>query len=832
MRRVLFAALLCLLSAGALAQKPPINAVAGPTTSAALEQIISDATGSGPLNFGNNGILNIQNVSGIDCTGVADSSSAFQAAVNANPVIFIPRGCTVTLNSIALPSTITIFGTGDASVIKHRNSATGHLFTQSNAGAYTYFTGLTIDGNYLNNGGDTSPTLVSIRWLAAGASASQPAKGIIRNVTFINGDYADVSAIYSDPAFPFIYQESDTRHLGGADSGFYGIFDQTQASLTNVYMDPLRLPTTATTVGKGGYAFFKAAATDVSRGSLTATNIQCYRTGTASVAGIIGCLDDYQGGDSVTISNSFSKQAIGRGFTWKGDAANISINNVVVTDLASNPANPSGTTIGQCIAGNPGSVDTTTGRNWQFSNLTCRNTAGAGILLNMRNGDQSAVGTNAIVSNVLVDTCTGGSSFYALDIGDANAVQVRGALITGCTFGFRVREFASPVTGTGPLRIEGVQTIGANAPTFDSGAKAAGLWVARNNFASPIATADLTLTVTTNAVTAWTPVALIDTSGANQTVSTINNVPDGETITVYASSASNILTLGTGGNLNLQVPIAIKDTTSSVTFKSINGSLFPIAADTQSLLAFKQASTALSIRPFDGTAANGNVRGANAVDLQAPGNIANQVSSGTNSFSAGAFNVASGINATVLGQLNIGSGTSGLVSGIRADDKGRYACRVHSASRFVVNGDQQISDCLLSLRSTATTPSQRLTSDQAAPGSANIVNLANNTHMLFSVRLTVRDSVSGDKVDYIGLTNDGTEKVSLCAISRGANAAATAMDATCTMTALYAPAGTLAGLTAPVVTADTTNGGFSVAVTPVGTNATDWVAHVTPLEVQ
>lgn len=52
MKRLLLLLLLLLPVSPALAQLPPITGVAGPTTSAQLQSIISDATGSGALNFG------------------------------------------------------------------------------------------------------------------------------------------------------------------------------------------------------------------------------------------------------------------------------------------------------------------------------------------------------------------------------------------------------------------------------------------------------------------------------------------------------------------------------------------------------------------------------------------------------------------------------------------------------------------------------------------------------------------------------------------------------------------------------------------------------------
>ncbi len=67
MKRLLVA-LLLLLAAPALAQKPSINGVAGPTTSAQLQSIITDSTGTGALNFGPPQLLPITTLSGASKT--------------------------------------------------------------------------------------------------------------------------------------------------------------------------------------------------------------------------------------------------------------------------------------------------------------------------------------------------------------------------------------------------------------------------------------------------------------------------------------------------------------------------------------------------------------------------------------------------------------------------------------------------------------------------------------------------------------------------------------------------------------------------------------------
>lgn len=766
---------------------------------------------------------------GVDCTGATASTTALQSAVNTYPSVLVPRSCTIVTNTISLPANIEILGDGPTSVIKLTDNATGHLLVQTNAGARTRLYNLTLDGNYENNGGDGAATRTTLRLTAAGASDTQPGTVIVDTVRFINGGQYDVGAAFSDPAYPLYYYESNTQHFGGADGGQYGGFSQVHAFLNNILMDPQRLPTGTDKLGRSGYLFSQNSGSDSAKHSLSATNVQCYRTGRASNTSASGCLESYQGGGAVAITNSFSKLAVGRGFAWKADARNVMVANLLVEDLSKNPDNPS-SAIGSCFMHNPGAItgsEDEVGYNVTMTNLVCRNTAGGGVDVLMRNDQETAVGTNAVLHGLIVDTCTDNSGdHYALNLRDVNHVKVSNVLIKDCPYTIRVRQDAS-TPGSGPVSLTDVQTTSGSAPSFDAASKA-NLWVARNNFYAGPSASDLTATVSANAVRAWSPLVLANTASSPQTVNTINGVPDGETVTIRASSASNILTLASGGNLSLRNSIAIKDTTSSFTFRNLNGTLYPVGFDTPSLIGFATSAGALTLKPEDGSTANGNARGTSALDLQpCAGAAATEVASGVNSIAIGCQNTASGNTATAIGYLNSATGTLGVATGTRSADRGRFSYLAFASGRFAASGDAQVGQAVLRA-STTSTSATRLTADAAAAGSANIANLVNNQSMSFEIVVDVRDTTTGDEATYVGIT--GT--VPRCKIKRGANAAATAMVGTCTMTELATPAGSLTGLTAPTVTADTTNGGLNVTFTNVTANATRVVASVRALEVQ
>jgi len=109
---LLLVALVTPLSALAQVTKPPVNAVAGPTTSAQLQSIITDATGSGALNFGPSAAASL--TVGIPLLGGApngllynDANTLGNLATAANGVL-ITNGFQVPSISTTLPSGLTI----------------------------------------------------------------------------------------------------------------------------------------------------------------------------------------------------------------------------------------------------------------------------------------------------------------------------------------------------------------------------------------------------------------------------------------------------------------------------------------------------------------------------------------------------------------------------------------------------------------------------------------------------------------------------------------------------------------------------------------------------
>jgi len=183
------------------------------------------------------------------------------------------------------------------------------------------------------------------------------------------------------------------------------------------------------------------------------------------------------------------------------------------------------------------------------------------------------------------------------------------------------------------------------------------------------------------------------------------------------------------------------------------------------------------------------------------------------------------VNACYLG--GIGNTVSGnyscIVGGNGANDRGRRAVTCFAAGSFATQGDAQI--CTTVLRGTgASATAFRLTNDGATAGTANCVNIPNNTSYAVTYSVHV--------VDHTGITTKGvTWTNGTGTLYRGANAAST------TWLPITSPAfgsfGTVTG-SSLALSADTTNGCLSLVFTPPTGNSDtlNAVARVETVEVQ
>ena len=761
--------------------------------------------------------LSVKDFAGVDCTGATDSTTGLTAAGNASPYLGIPENCTLLVNSWnSLTASISINGAGPSSVIKHINSATGHMLVQTHANSFMSFTNLTIDGNYQNNGGDDASPYSSIRIVAGSTSQTNPAIMNLNNVTFINGGLTDGNTFWSAATYPYpmIWQEVNTRHLGGADGGEAVSFTAPMdAHFVNVDIDFQRTPSGAAAVGRAGILSFAGSdGTGVS--SLTALGVHCNRIGQALTAAL-GCVDGYSGGDSFIVANSYSKNAYGRGFTTKADTKKIIISNSIVSNLSLVSGNAS-SRVGACFAVNaaPAGISTV-GSDYTFANLQCVNTGGNGLFIQATTPNPTPVNSAPTVNitNLVVDGCTdssSGSGNYALGLVNPVDVNIVGGEIRGCDLPIYMSSDNNYTQG--PVTLSGMVIHSSGKPNIDANTRANKLWFAPLVMDTPFSASDLALTVTANAVQAWTPSVVIDTSSAAQTVSTVNGVPAGSSVSLSAASSANSLTLATGGNIGLPSPVYVKDTTSAMSLVNINGSLLVQGAAQASLMPFLSSSSAVVAQYADGTVTYGNARGTNAIDLQTcTRGAATQVASAADSVVIGCGNTASGVTAVAMGYVSIASGVAGMALGQRANDWGRTNCMSFASGRFVTSGDAQETKCLLR-QTTAAASAVRLTTDAGAANGVNTYNLNNNSAVSFTAVLTAVDKTTSTK-NYTASWGFGTSGPHLA--TRNANAASTLIDSVSTNVNPDATRsnGTLTGIAATVA-ADTTNGGLNFTFTP------------------
>jgi len=331
--------------------------------------------------------------------------------------------------------------------------------------------------------------------------------------------------------------------------------------------------------------------------------------------------------------------------------------------------------------------------------------------------------------------------------------------------------------------------------------------------------------------------------------------------------------LNTGGGI-----VTITPTTSTIggliNHKLLNGGAVLVVSDGTNYLVvphiafYGGTSAGYSLSRPDGTATGGNQRSANSVDLQTSRSAATQVTSADYAFAAGRRNTASNTYAVAMGDTNTASGVGSLAVGSSNTASGTYSTalgdgvttsggysltvgqsftnagsysvavgRSHasigdqsavfgrfgtthgtegalvlgagSAGTSSAGSSQMRTTVLWSFTSGAT--ASRLTANNGAASTTNIMNLANNSAMMFEAKCVVRNNSSA---------NANTYTIGPSLITRGANAASTAMSAGNPAVVAGPTTGTALTLAAdPTFTADTTNGGFNVSYTPpVGNN--------------
>jgi hypothetical protein len=203
--------------------------------------------------------------------------------------------------------------------------------------------------------------------------------------------------------------------------------------------------------------------------------------------------------------------------------------------------------------------------------------------------------------------------------------------------------------------------------------------------------------------------------------------------------------------------------------------------------------------------------------------------SGDYSFAAGRSNTASASYSVATGYSNTSSGTSsfttgllnaansygGIAIGAQSSTRGVGYAFVQAASALATVGDAQVGRYVFRAQTSSATPTKLMTD---TTGSLQQVTLPNNSTYSFMGQVSARSS-GGDSAAW---RFTGT-------IERGANAAATALIGTPTITDTNAEAGAAAWTIS--ITADTTNGAISITATGAAATNIRWVAQVETAEV-
>jgi hypothetical protein len=218
--------------------------------------------------------------------------------------------------------------------------------------------------------------------------------------------------------------------------------------------------------------------------------------------------------------------------------------------------------------------------------------------------------------------------------------------------------------------------------------------------------------------------------------------------------------------------------------------------------------------------------------------VSNTASGAYSSLAGGNFNTSSGQYSSVTGgQSNISSGTYSITAGGLGNTSSGQSTAViggsYGSSRGIIGNivsaasDNPLSTAaatnqlamLILARETTNATATVLTSDANAAASTNQITLPNNSAYFFTGQVIAGVTGAGNTK---GWSIEGV-------IKRGANAAATSLVGTPTVTSLYADAG--AATWAVAVTANTTLGCITITVTGQATTTIRWVAQINTTEM-
>lgn len=320
------------------------------------------------------------------------------------------------------------------------------------------------------------------------------------------------------------------------------------------------------------------------------------------------------------------------------------------------------------------------------------------------------------------------------------------------------------------------------------------------------------LTATGGALTNWTEA--VNTSAPNATVPVTSF-----TATNAAATVDAALIPKAGGAVLAAVPTnsyvgGNKRGSYAVDWQTSRSNAGEVASGTQSTVSGGYRNTSSGQYAAVG---GGTINVASGTSATVVGGDSNTASQTRSTVCGGASNTASGASSIVVGGFqNTADGDYSTAMGRGARTRGSYGVLAHS-SGAVGGGDDQRREFMLYKGTTNATPIV-MSADGAAGSATNSLVLPNNSAFGFRGDLVVRENATGDAkfIEFKGL------------ITRGANAASTAIVGSVTQ----ADVGAAAGATwTAAFTADTTLGGLAITVTGEASHTLRWVASVRTTEV-
>lgn len=551
------------------------------------------------------------------------------------PMIQLGVG-TFQVTHITATSSFELVGSGDATIIKQTAATNNHLFSCTTNGLTLRFRNLKIDSNHANQTDDSSHVWNAIFVNADAASATTPFRVEITDCTFINGRQADVAltkGTAQSATSKFLLTITSSRFYGGAETSAtdqtYGAkYVQMSGALNGTITgSTFDLQNTPQQNGRAGVTLDCSVGT----GSLTMLGNQFQNVGLSQTAAL-GAIDIYAGGLDAILSDNRIVNPNGRGIDIKCDSSNVAIIGNTIDGLT-------GSTQDAQIVVNA-LVHNTVGGNVTINGNTCRNSGNDGISLigNGTGGNagpynvcgNTIIGATRRAIGVLNcgdvkaddNTISGGAGDGIYLDANVGHVSVCDNTVTSCgsnaiewqinntgTLKCDGNDITSPtnrgiyiaagaggsashntlnncgntamqVQGTtGAFLVSGNHAYGTNA-TFSNGGANTALWVDETNrFATALSAAARTLTLdVSGTATAWTNLHLIDTNagGASQNMVTLNGVPDGQMVTLRPANLAHVVTVTTGGNLQMNASKALSLSTNTVTLIAQGANLYEV----------------------------------------------------------------------------------------------------------------------------------------------------------------------------------------------------------------------------------------------------------------